>query len=372
MTRRTRILVGALAAVVVVGLVVTLAILRGNRTEPAAPTSSPAPTSASPGGETTNLVVYFHRGAPDDPRKVVAVQRSVPRTAAVATAALNELLPGPTAQEKASGHWSIFVPATAKTLKSVRVENGVAHADFTDFRQIIPNASSSFASAALLAELDTTLRQFLTVKSTVYSFDGDVAAFYEWLQLSPPPQGEPEGAVAEAKRFLLEEAGMRGVFADAFRRTGNGLGEVTCYPPSPNDVSRPITTLPTIVSLERAGDRWSVTGTRADVIQVDGPKSGDVLRSPASVSGRAHVFEGNVTVRVLADKGPAEIGRGVVTGGGDELRPFTGQITFAQPNGGSGWVLFQEKSAANGDVVLTTAVRVAFAGGVQPSATVQS
>ncbi|MDX8141441.1 Gmad2 immunoglobulin-like domain-containing protein [Lentzea sp. NBC_00516] len=66
------------------------------------------------------------------------------------------------------------------------------------------------------------------------------------------------------------------------------------------------------------------------------------------MSGRAHVFEGNVTVRVLAYKGVAEIGRGFVTGGGDELCAFTGQVTFAQPTGGSGWVLFQERSAANG------------------------
>jgi hypothetical protein len=34
-------------------------------------------------------------------------------------------------------------------------------------------------------------------------------------------------------------------------------------------------------------------------------------------------------------------------------------------------VLFQEESAANGDVVLTTAVRVAFVG-AEPSATVHS
>ncbi|MFC3897694.1 Gmad2 immunoglobulin-like domain-containing protein, partial [Lentzea rhizosphaerae] len=147
---------------------------------------------------------------------------------------------------------------------------------------------------------------------------------------------------------------------------------VVCYPASPDDDTRPITTLPTVVSLQRSGDRWAVTGTRADVIQVDAPKSGDVLRSPVSVTGRAHVFEGTVTVRVLTDKDRTEIGRGFVTGGGDALRPFAGQITFAQPNGGNGWILFQEESAANGDVVLTTAVPVTFAGAAQPSATVQS
>ncbi|MGW4213567.1 Gmad2 immunoglobulin-like domain-containing protein [Lentzea sp. NPDC004789] len=374
MTRRTKIVIAGVAATaVVLGLVAVLITLRGSRTEPAAPTSTtPTSAPASSSAGTTNLLVYFHRGTPGDPGKVVAVPRSVPKTAAVATAALNELLPGPTAAERADGYWSMFVPGTAHSLKSVRVADGVAHVDFHDFRNVIPNASSSFGSAALLAELDTTLRQFLTVKSTVYSFDGDVASFYQWLQLTPPGLGDEAEAVAAARLFLIQYAGMRVVFGGPFHRTGNGLAELVCYPASPNDDTRPVTTLPTVVSLQRLSDRWAVTSTRADVIQVDTPKSGDVVRSPVSVTGRAHVFEGNVTVRVLTDKTRAEIGRGFVTGGGDALRPFSGQITFTSPNGGNGWILFQEESAANGDVVLTTAVPVAFAGAAEPSATVQS
>ncbi|MFJ8962593.1 Gmad2 immunoglobulin-like domain-containing protein [Lentzea sp. NPDC102401] len=368
MTRRNGILVGVLVTALVVGFA-ALIVYRGGRPDPAAPPTSASSSPAST-AEMTNVAVYFHRGTRDDPHSVAAVARSVPKTEAVATAALNELLPGPTAEEQQDGYWSLFVPATARTLKSVRVENGVAYADFLDFRQIIPNAGSSFGATALLAELDTTLRQFPTVKSTVYSFGGDVDAFYQWLQLSPPTRDERAAAEAEARRFLVEVAGMRVVFTGQFRRTGNGLAEVTCYPAGPGDATKPVTTLPTVVSLRLADGRWSVTGTSAAVIQVDGPKSGDVLTSPLTANGRAHVFEGNVSVRVLADKGPTEIGRGFVTGGGDALRPFTGQITFAQPNGGSGWVLFQEDSAANGDVVLTTAVRVAFAG-AGPPATVQ-
>jgi hypothetical protein len=363
MSRRTRIVLAAVAAVLVVGLVVTLVVWRGNRTEPAAPpTTSPsssAATSTSPSGETTNFVVYFHRGAPDDPSRVVAVPRSVPKTAAVATAALNQLLAGPTDAEKQSGHWSMFGPGTAKMLKSVRIDNGTALVDFFDFRQVIPNASSSFGSAALLAELDTTLRQFPTVKLTLYSFDGDLTAFYDWLQMFPPGQGED--AVGYAKLFLTEVAGMRTVFDGPFRRTGSGRAEFTGYPASPNDSTKPVTTLPTVVSLQWSDNRWIVTGTRAERIQVDVPKSGDVIRSPTAVSGRAHVFEGNVTVRVISDPS-AEIGRGFVTGGGDEMRPFTGEMPFGRQNGGPGWVLFQELSAANGDVILTTAVRIEFAG----------
>lgn len=80
----------------------------------------------------------------------------------------------------------MFLPATGQLLRSVRIANGVAHVDFHDFSKVIPNATSSFGSAALLAELDGTLTQFGTVRSTVYSFEGDVDAFYLWLQLTPP------------------------------------------------------------------------------------------------------------------------------------------------------------------------------------------
>ena len=38
----------------------------------------------------------------------------------------------------------------------------------------------------MLAELDAALKQFPTIKRTLYAFNGDVAAFYTWLQLGPP------------------------------------------------------------------------------------------------------------------------------------------------------------------------------------------
>ncbi|WP_439657845.1 Gmad2 immunoglobulin-like domain-containing protein [Lentzea sp. HUAS TT2] len=365
--RRVGLLAVAVAALLAVVAVVLVAV-RTDRTAapPPDPSTSPA-TASTTAPDMTSFAVYFHQGSPDDPREVVAVPRSVPKTAAVATAALTELLRGPTEAERTSGHWSMFGNGTADHLRSVRVVDGVAYADFRDFREAIPNASSSFGGAALLAELDSTLRQFPTVKSTVHSFDGDVSAFYHWLQLTPPSQDDVGDATAEARRFLLDVAGMRAVFTGTARRTGD-LAEVTCYPPRANDVTVPSTGQPTVVALRRDNGRWTVTAAAAGVIQVDGPRSGDVVATPLAVSGRAHVFEGNVTVRVLVDKASTEIGRGFVTGGGDALQPFTGTIPFAQPNGGEGWVLFQEFSAANGDVVLTTAVRVGF-GVAQPKAT---
>jgi spore germination protein GerM len=100
--------------------------------------------------------------------------------------ALDQLLAGPTAEEQAQDLRSWFSEETAGMLNSVVIEDGVAEADFADFSAIIPNASSSCGSAGLLAQLDNTVLQFPEVDEVVYSFDGDRAAFYEWLQLAPP------------------------------------------------------------------------------------------------------------------------------------------------------------------------------------------
>jgi hypothetical protein len=85
----------------------------------------------------------------------------------------------------AAGYWSFFSDDTAGMLRSVRVTAGTGFADFRDFRRLVPDATS-YGSAALLAESDGTLRQFRTIKCTLYAFNGDVPAFYAWLRLGPP------------------------------------------------------------------------------------------------------------------------------------------------------------------------------------------
>ncbi|MEU7785487.1 hypothetical protein [Amycolatopsis sp. NPDC049159] len=87
--------------------------------------------------------VFFHRGQPDDPSRAEAVTRTVPKTDAVAAAAVTQLLGGPTSAERQRGYFSMFSPATADMLKPVRIANGGAHADFRDFRLLLPNATSS-------------------------------------------------------------------------------------------------------------------------------------------------------------------------------------------------------------------------------------
>ena len=135
---------------------------------------------------TAQVKVYFPRGATGTScARVRARPRTVTRPG-VLRGAMAALLRGPTRAERALGYRGWFSARTAGRLRSVRIANGVAYVDLRDLRRIIPNASTSCGSALLLAQLNGTARQFPTVRRAVYSFDGSVRAFYDWLQLSPP------------------------------------------------------------------------------------------------------------------------------------------------------------------------------------------
>jgi Sporulation and spore germination len=276
-TRRTTVIavIVALLAALVAGGGVWLA-QRDGETPPTAtgvttaPTPSAGPTT--PQAQTMTVRVYFHEQAPgpeSDPGKVVPVSRTVPRSPKVATAALNELLRGPTAGERAAGYWSFFSDDTAGMLRSVRVTGGTGFADFRDFRRLLPNATSSYGSTALLAELDATLRQFPTIKRTLYAFNGEVPAFYEWLQLGPPwmptgtwrtiapaPIAGRDGAAAVwTGRQLLVWGGHGRLPGAGLRPLRDGVA----YDPAA-DRWQPIPTAPAGVQGTSAAAAW--TGTR--------------------------------------------------------------------------------------------------------------
>ena len=135
---------------------------------------------------TATVSVFMPRGDPGlDCRDVRRVPRAV-EAPAVLRGAMTALLAGPTPAERAEGYGGWFSAQTADALRGVSVRDGVAHVDLADLRRVIPNASSSCGSALLLAQLDRTATQFGTVRRAVYSFDGDVDAFYQWLGLESP------------------------------------------------------------------------------------------------------------------------------------------------------------------------------------------
>jgi hypothetical protein len=183
------------AAGVALTALTALAILGGGCGGTGAPTQAPAPTPASPSpptpppaptmSPTAEVRVFFVAGGTDPCGNVVPVVRKVAGPVS-AEVALRELLGGPSPAEAAAGYSSLFGPATADALLGVVIVEGIARVSFRDLRKPLPNASSACGSTALLAALDATLAQLAGIRGARYSFGGDEAAFYEWLQMAPP------------------------------------------------------------------------------------------------------------------------------------------------------------------------------------------
>ena len=144
-----------------------------------------APTVPSGDPATTMLVtVVYHCG-----EGAVPLQRRVAKNSAVLRTSLEQLLAGPTADEAAGGFTSFFSPATASLLNGVTIHpDGSAIVDFGDLAPVIPNASSSAGSAALLAELDGTLGSITGITSAEYRINGSCEAFWNFLQGTCHPE----------------------------------------------------------------------------------------------------------------------------------------------------------------------------------------
>lgn len=133
----------------------------------------------------TTLSVYFNHaqraGTEVDCAIVFAVPRQVPRTEAVATAALQQLFAGPTEAERVAGYRSPFSAASAGMLKRVRIDHGTAYVDLHDLRTRLGGATSSCGAAEFRMQVERTLRQFPTVRRVILAIDGEPRTFYEWM-----------------------------------------------------------------------------------------------------------------------------------------------------------------------------------------------
>ncbi len=110
----------------------------------------------------------------DDCDEVVPVTRLVPKTTAVATEALRELLKGPTEAEKAQGFTSV-IPAGSK-LNSLNLVNGEARADFNAATE---SGGGSCSMSARVAEIRSTLLAFPTIKTVTLSIDGRTGDIFQ-------------------------------------------------------------------------------------------------------------------------------------------------------------------------------------------------
>jgi spore germination protein GerM len=163
----------------------------GGSTEKATTTTTTSGSTTTTGAGNITVAVYFTPASGGaDCEQTTSVDRAV-RGPDVLAATVTELLAGPTANEQKAGLRSWFSADTADSLLSAEIVGGTAHIDFKDFSSKISSASSSCGSSQLLSQLDRTAQQFPAVDRTLYSFDGNVEAFYSWLQRVPPDYYTP-------------------------------------------------------------------------------------------------------------------------------------------------------------------------------------
>lgn len=162
---------------------------------------------------------------------------------------------------------------------------------------------------------------------------------------------EDPGAVAAA--FAEQVVGMVSPVVGEFRQADGRSGELEIQPMTDGPV-----TLVLVRMME--DDHWYVTAALTDEIVLDRPATGDEVTSPIQLEGQARAFEGTVQVRVLAD-GHGDIGAGFVTGGGDEVRPFEGEVEAEVPSGAEyGLVVLFSEGGEDFTPWAFTATRVRF------------
>lgn len=143
--------------------------------------------------QTMQVKLFFHNEKlnpeMEDCNKVFPTTRTIPKTAGVARAVLDELFKGVTEDEKAKGFWSFDREATTGVVKSLNVKNGAAYLNFTNRAfETLGNATTSCGSG-FFATIEETLQQFPTIKKVYYAVEGNTNDFYEWVQVGECPYG---------------------------------------------------------------------------------------------------------------------------------------------------------------------------------------
>lgn len=143
--------------------------------------STTGSTTATKSSELQTVEVPFtvDGGECDD---VVAYERQIGASADPIVAAFESLVGGPTVDEEASGAGSFFSAGTTGMVASAAVDDGLLVVDFDDMRSVIPNASTTCGSMALLAQLTATAFQFDDVERVHYEIEGSCNTFAGWLQ----------------------------------------------------------------------------------------------------------------------------------------------------------------------------------------------
>lgn len=146
------------------------------------PGSTPAVTPGStpgveptPSNETTTVRVYFFLGSFTDNAGLVPVLREIPKTPAVGSAAMAELLKGPNDDEMGARPAMYTAIPEGTRFLGLSINDGVATVDLS---REFESGGGSASVIGRLAQVVYTLTQFPTVKGVKFELDGEpVRAF---------------------------------------------------------------------------------------------------------------------------------------------------------------------------------------------------
>ena len=187
----------------------------GTSTSAASP-ASPASPAIVPAGSTI-VRAYFVLGGEPGTEGLAPVLRVVPQTPAVATAAINALLAGPTAAESGLRTITSAVPA-GSTLLGLSIKNSVATVNLsTEF----DSGGGSTSMRYRLGQVVYTLTQFPTVTSVLFQVEGRTVTVFgsEGIVLDGPVGRADEADLLPD--IFVDRPAYGAAIGNAARITGN-------------------------------------------------------------------------------------------------------------------------------------------------------
>jgi germination protein M len=201
----------------------------------AATIASPYP-SVEPRSDEIAIKAYFVMVGvvEDSPTPLVAVHREIPWTAAVATAAMEQLLSGPTDLERAHdlrlGTIGTLIPEGTRLL-GIAIDHGIATVDL----------SGEFASGAALgedvarawawrlAQVTYTLTQFPTVQSVSFKVDGKPTMAIEGHEGTPIEHATRSAYFDQLPPIFVDRPAWDAAITDLF--TVSGIAQIVALEP---------------------------------------------------------------------------------------------------------------------------------------------
>ena len=120
--------------------------------------------------QTTTIKIFFNNSKMDPEfscNKVFPVQRTIPKTEAIARAAIEELLKGPTEQEKTDDYFTSI--NSGVKIQELTIKDGIARIDFDE--QLEFQVGGSCRVSAIRSQITETLKQFSTVEQVIISIN---------------------------------------------------------------------------------------------------------------------------------------------------------------------------------------------------------